>query len=80
MAPSSAKPASARQWLLLGGGAILALVVLAWRLPPDGNEHAHLFQFLGRFHPLVIHLPIALILLVPVLEWVGAAAPGRICG
>ena len=64
-----------RCWLLLGLGAVLVLAVLAWRLPPTGNDHAPIFQFLGRFHPLVIHLPIALILLVPVLELAGAALP-----
>ena len=40
-------------------------------LPPDGTERATWAQFIGRFHPLVVHLPIALILLVPVMELVG---------
>jgi hypothetical protein len=37
----------------------------------DGREHADWQQFLGRFHPLVVHLPIGLILLVPLLEVAG---------
>lgn len=50
---------------------ILFLLVLVVLLPPDGTERATWAQFIGRFHPLVVHLPIALILLVPVMEWVG---------
>lgn len=43
----------------------MALVRL---VPPDGREHAELAQFLGRFHLLVIHFPIALLLLALLLE------------
>ena len=50
---------------------ILVLLVLLVFLPPDGTERAAWAQFIGRFHPLVVHLPIALILLVPVMELVG---------
>src|ERR1700740_1560197 len=52
----------------------LFILVLGWALlpaPPDGVEHGHLSQFVGRFHPLVVHLPIALLLLVPLLECIG---------
>jgi uncharacterized membrane protein len=41
----------------------------------DGKTHADWQQFLGRFHPLVVHLPIGLILLVPVLEIAGRVRP-----
>ena len=47
---------------------ILALIVF---LPPEGKEGAEWVQFIGRFHLLIIHFPIALILLVPILELVG---------
>ena len=40
-------------------------------LPPDGVERAAWAQFIGRFHLLTVHFPIALILLVPVLELAG---------
>ncbi len=43
---------------------LLGLLVLA---PPDGNERTQLLQFFGRFHPLSVHLPIALLMLVPLL-------------
>jgi uncharacterized membrane protein len=59
--------------LLIVLGAVFILV-LAWALlhaPPDGFEHGELSQFVGRFHPLVVHLPIALLLLVPLLECIG---------
>ena len=47
---------------------VFALVVF---FPPDGNERAEWAQFIGRFHPLAVHFPIALILLVPILELAG---------
>jgi uncharacterized membrane protein len=47
---------------------LLGLVLLA---PPDGNERAELLQFIGRFHPLSVHLPIAILLLVPIFELAG---------
>jgi uncharacterized membrane protein len=56
-------------WLPLGPAA--ALAVLAWRVPPDGREHAHLAQFFGRFHPLIVHAPIALLLILPLMELAG---------
>lgn len=62
---------SARAGIGLLAAPILVLLVLVVLLPPDGTERATWAQFIGRFHPLVVHLPIALILLVPVMEWVG---------
>lgn len=50
---------------------ILAVLALLVFLPPDGNERAEWAQFIGRFHPLAVHFPIALILLVPILELAG---------
>jgi uncharacterized membrane protein/mono/diheme cytochrome c family protein len=50
---------------------VLALPVLLSLFPPDGGEGAQWVQFIGRFHPLAVHLPIALVLLVPVLELAG---------
>ena len=53
---------------------ILALPVLLLFFPPDGGERALWAQFLGNFHPLVVHLPIAFVLLVPILELAGRNA------
>lgn len=57
---------------LIGLVAIVGLFCLLIFAPPDGQERAALWQFFGRFHPLAVHLPIALILLVPLLEIAGA--------
>lgn len=53
---------------------ILVVAILVAFLPPDGNERAEWVQFIGRFHPLVVHFPIALFLLVPILELLGRSA------
>jgi len=42
--------------------------LLLIHVAPDGLEHGEFTQFVGRFHPLVVHLPIAFLLLVPLLE------------
>lgn len=53
----------------------LALLLVPFVFRLDGKTHADWQQFLGRFHPLVIHLPIGLILLVPLLEVAGVVRP-----
>jgi uncharacterized membrane protein len=68
----SVRQLSARTRLgLLALAPILLLFALIVFLPPDGVERAEWAQFIGRFHPLTVHFPIALILLVPVLELTG---------
>ena len=63
---------SARVWFgLLTLVPILILLLLVLLAPPDGNERAQLLQFFGRFHLLAVHLPIALLVLVPVMEVAG---------
>jgi hypothetical protein len=53
----------------------LGLALLPWIVKLDGKPHADWQQFLGRFHPLAVHLPIGLLLLVPLLEIAGAFRP-----
>jgi len=53
---------------------ILIVMVLLVFLPPDGKERAEWIQFIGRFHPLAVHLPIALVLLVPIVELAGRSS------
>ena len=53
----------------------VGLTLLPWVISLDGKPHADWQQFLGRFHPLVVHLPIGFLLLVPVLEIAGASRP-----
>jgi uncharacterized membrane protein len=57
--------------LVFGLASIVVMLLLMAYAPPDGRERAELAQFLGRFHPLIVHLPIALLLLVPILECAG---------
>ena len=67
--------ATRRAWL----GAfllILVLVLLPWLIRLDGKPHGDFEQFLGRFHPLVVHLPIGFLVLVPVLEIAARFKPG----
>lgn len=52
---------------------MLLVLPLVFRL--DGKPHADWQQFLGRFHPLMVHLPIGLLVLVPVLELCGWLRP-----
>jgi uncharacterized membrane protein/mono/diheme cytochrome c family protein len=52
-----------------------ALALLPWLIHLDGKPHADWQQFLGRFHPLAVHLPIGLLVLVPLLETAGAFRP-----
>jgi hypothetical protein len=53
--------------------AALLLLPLVFKL--DGKEHAHWQQLIGRFHPVVVHLPIGFLLLVPLLELAGTLRP-----
>jgi uncharacterized membrane protein len=62
-------PLRVRAWILgVAAAAIVPLPILLIYAPPDGQQRAELAQFLGRFHPLAVHIPIALFLLVPLLE------------
>lgn len=57
-----------RRLILIALMCILGLIALAAFAPPDGQERGELAQFFGNFHPLVVHLPIGLLLLVPFME------------
>jgi len=65
--------------VLCGVGFLLAIVfaILLLEAPPDGVERGELSQFIGRFHPLIVHLPIALVLLAAVLECAGFLRSGK---
>ncbi|HUB51653.1 MAG TPA: c-type cytochrome domain-containing protein [Terracidiphilus sp.] len=52
---------------------ILLALPLCIRL--DGKPHADWQQFFGRFHPLAVHVPIGLLVLLPILEIAGARRP-----
>jgi uncharacterized membrane protein len=64
-----------RNRLVFFGFGAAFLLILLWPLlhaAPDGLEHGEFTQFVGRFHPLVVHFPIAFLLLVPLLECASA--------
>ena len=63
-----------RRWVAAASTAIL-LLLLPLLVPLDGRPHADWLQFLGRFHPLIVHLPIGLIVLWPLLEIGGMKRP-----
>jgi len=66
--------AARRTWVatLVVSAALLLLPVI---VKLDGKPHADWEQFIGRFHPAAVHVPIGLILLVPILEIAGAFRP-----
>ncbi|MBE7539844.1 MAG: hypothetical protein HS122_15725 [Opitutaceae bacterium] len=61
---SSHRPLAGVFWF----SAIVLLALLSLAFPPDGAQRSTLPQFIGRFHPLVVHFPIALLFLLPVIE------------
>jgi uncharacterized membrane protein len=69
------KSSKTRAIWLASFGFSTALLLLPFLVRLDGKPHADWQQFLGRFHPLAVHLPIGLIVLVPVLEIAGAFRP-----
>jgi uncharacterized membrane protein len=53
----------------------LVLLLLPLIVKLNGRPHADWEQFLGRFHPLAVHLPIGFLVLVPLLELAGFYRP-----
>lgn len=51
--------------------AIGLSLAAAWLFPFDGVAHGGMPRLLGRLHPLLVHFPLGLLLLVPVLEIAG---------
>jgi uncharacterized membrane protein/mono/diheme cytochrome c family protein len=63
------------QWrFTLAASALLVLLPFTFRL--DGQSHADWLQFLGSFHPLLVHLPIGILVLLPILEFAGITRLG----
>ena len=72
--PDQSRHGTARAMAAAWAGLWAGLLFLALRLPPDGREHGDLGQFIGRLHPLLVHGPVALLALVPLLELAGLPA------
>lgn len=56
-------------------GASVVLIGLPLVFHLDGRAHATWLRFLGHFHPALLHIPIGLIVLLPILELAGAQRP-----
>lgn len=65
----------ARSAWLRAACACVLLVALPFVIRLDGHAHADWLQWLGRFHLVFLHLPIGLIVLLPLLEMAGAKRP-----
>src|SRR5688500_4171414 len=85
---SGSKPGAQRQaesgrvtWTSVLVRAVVALVAIGlsiaamWLFPLDGAAHGGSLRLLGRLHPLLVHFPLSLLLLVPVLEIAGRHRP-----
>lgn len=68
---SDVTPPRRQSWFIPGLLLIALLAALPFVAAPDGLERAPIAQFFGRFHPVLVHLPIGLLLLVPLLEFLG---------
>ena len=64
-----------RPWLGVLGVSII-LLILPYAVGLNGRQHADWLQFLGRFHPSLVHLPIGMLVLLPFLEYAGITRPG----
>ena len=57
------------------GIALVAYAVLG--IPQHTGDVNEWYLFLGRFHPLVVHFPIGLLVLAALFEWIGVIRPLR---
>jgi mono/diheme cytochrome c family protein len=69
------KSSPSKQSAIASALVAVALLILPFVCKLDGKPQADWEQFVGRFHPLIVHLPIGLILLVPLLEIAGRWRP-----
>src|SRR5687768_7172793 len=61
----------------LGPGLVVALAILAELSVGRASHGPELALFIGRFHPLVVHLPIGFFLLVAMAEGATLVRPLR---
>jgi len=74
VSPAAKKPGIAGPvvFAILGIAAVLYAV---FGIPQDTGEVNEWYLFLGRFHPLAVHLPIGLLLVAALFEWLGVIRP-----
>ena len=61
-------------WVLTTFGVLFVLMA-AWLLPLSGMEGQGLGRFFGRFHPLILHFPVACLCFVALFEILGITKP-----
>ena len=54
-----------------GAALLLAGILLVWTLSLDRGDAPGFVLFFGRFHPVIVHFPIALLLLAAAVELIG---------
>jgi len=54
---------------------IIAVLFAAFGIEQGTGELNEWYLFLGRFHPLAVHLPIGLLVIAAVFEWLGIIRP-----
>lgn len=72
--PMGAASKARRAWRDVPVAMLVAALVplgLAVVAPPTGDSDSHWLAFLGGFHPAIVHFPIALVIIIPLLEYVG---------
>ena len=60
---------------VLAALAIGIVIAAARMVSLDGIAHGGGLRLVGRLHPVLVHFPIVLLLLVPALEWLGRRRP-----
>lgn len=54
---------------------IVAVLFAAFGIEQGSGEVSEWYLFLGRFHPLAVHLPIGLLMVAALFEWLGVIRP-----
>jgi uncharacterized membrane protein/mono/diheme cytochrome c family protein len=61
--------------LVFAAFGIAAVLYAAFGIPQNTGKVNEWYLFLGRFHPLAVHLPIGLLLVAALFEWLGVIRP-----
>ena len=69
--PAQRPPIPFFQRLIIAALAIGIVVAASRTVVLDGIAHGGGLRLIGRLHPLLVHFPIVLLLLLPALEWLG---------
>lgn len=79
MSIPATSPAKLKRFTVLGVCVITVLLLMPYLVgKPDGDKAPDIVRFIGRFHPLVLHLPIGVVALALLQEGVALFSRGRI--